>query len=808
METPPALVPQMLYRHCDMEQFGFETTADLTDLAGIVGQDRAMEALRFGVGMPHDGYNLYALGSPGLGKHTFIRDFLAKRAEGEPNPGDWCYVNNFEQPHKPLALSLPQGKGKELRRDMEHLVDDLKSAIPAAFESDEYRKRLEDANAEFKDRQEKALKELGGDAETQGIALLQTPNGFAFGPTRDGTVISPADYETLPDKEKERVEAVVADFQERLQKIIHQIPHWRRERREKIRQLNQEYSLSAVGHPIDALKEKYAPWPKVVAYLDAVRKDVVDHVDEFRKSEDGSMSPLGMGSGDAFRRFQVNVLIDRDEEPGAPVVYEAHPMVGNLLGRVEFMSQLGALVTDFTLIKPGALHCANNGYLLLDAYKILTQPFAWEGLKRALKSKQIRIESLGQMLSLVSTVALEPEPIPLDVKVIVFGERLLYYLLCEYDPDFIELFKVAADFEEEIDRSDETQQLYARLIATLARKAQLLPFDRGAVARIIEHSSRLADDGEKLSTRMSGVADLLREAEFWAREGCLAVVGRAEVQRAIDEQIHRSDRLRQHIQEEILRGTLMIDTQGERVGQVNGLSVIDMGTYAFGQPTRITATTRLGEGEVVDIEREVDLGGPIHSKGVLILAAFLAQRYARNHQLSLNASLVFEQSYGEVEGDSASTAELCALLSSLANVPIKQCLAVTGSVNQFGQIQPIGGVNEKIEGFFDICFARGLSGEQGVLIPSANIKHLMLRRDVVEAAEQGLFHVYGIDTVDQALTLLTGQEAGAIDEFGDVPEGTVNFRVAECLADFSKKRHAHPPEEKSRRFKRRRDDSH
>jgi lon-related putative ATP-dependent protease len=479
------------------------------------------------------------------------------------------------------------------------------------------------------------------------------------------------------------------------------------------------------------------------------------------------------------------VLVTNGKKPGAPIVSEDSPTYSNLVGRVEHIAQMGALVTDFTLIKPGALHRANGGYLLLDIRKVLVQPFAWEGLKRALQSREIRIESLGQMYSLVSTVSLEPEPIPLDTKVILFGDRMFYYLLQQYDPDFGELFKVAADFEERIERNADSHQLYARLIATQTRKEGLQPFDRGAVARVIEHSARLVEDAERLSTHMRSIVDLLREADYCSREAGRSVVEAADVQCAIDAQIRRQDRLRDRLYEAILRDTLVIATQGEVTGQINGLSVIELGEFAFAQPTRITANTRLGDGELVNIEREVKLSGAIHSKGVLILSSFLASRYAKNQPLAVSASLVFEQSYGMVDGDSASLAELCALLSNLANVPIKQSLAITGSVNQLGQAQAIGAVNEKIEGFFDICAARGLTGEQGVLIPAANIKHLMLRHDVVAAAEAGKFRIYAVENVDQAISLLTGLPAGEANVKGVYPAGSVNRRVAARLAELT-----------------------
>ncbi len=787
MTTHLPLQPQQLHHPCDPGQFGFQTTAELEDLTEIIGQIRAMDALRFGTGIRHDGYNLFVLGPSGTGKHSMVRQFLEKKASDEREPADWCYLNNFAQPHKPQALRLPSGRGEQLRLDMQQLVDYLRSAIPALFESDEYHAKATAIQDEFSKRQDQVFKELGEDAEKQQVVLLRTPDGFTLAPTRNHEVIPPDEYEKLPDEEKKRIEDAIAGLQERLEKIMRQMPQWRRERHERIKQINRETTLSAVDHSMDELRRTYADQPEVLKYFDMVQQDVVENADDFRKQEESStIGGMTIVTHQSFHRYQVNVLVANGKRFGAPIVSEDNPTYSNLVGRVEHISQFGALVTDFTLIKPGALHLANGGYLLLDIRKVLVQPFAWEGLKRALQSREIHIESLGQIYSLISTVSLEPEPIPLDAKIVLFGDRLLYYLLQEYDPEFGELFKVAADFEEHIDRNADTHLLYARLISTLTRKEALMPFDRSAVARVIEHGARLVGDAEKLSTHMRSVADLLREADYWAREAGHAAVEAADVQRAIDTQTRRQDRLRDRLYEAILRDTLMIATQGAVTGQINGLSVIDLGNFAFAQPTRITATTRLGEGELVNIEREVKLSGAIHSKGVLILSSFLAARYARNQPLALSASLVFEQSYGLVEGDSASLAELCALLSNLANAPIKQSLAVTGSVNQFGQAQAIGAVNEKIEGFFDICAARGLTGEQGVLIPVANIKHLMLRRDVVAAAEAGQFRIYAVENVDQAATILTGLPAGEADANGDYPEGSVNRKVAERLAELTR----------------------
>lgn len=789
-----------LYRHCDEGKFTFETTAELEDLTEIIGQVRAVVAAQFGIGMRRDGYNLYVMGPSGSGKRTLMRHLLEQRLAGAAPPSDWCYVNNFSRPHKPCSIQLPAGMGGKLRSEMQQLVDELRATIPAVFEAEEYRHRLGQINDEFGVRQTKAFDEVGDAANQRNIVLLRTPNGFSFAPAREGEVISPEEFAKLPAEEQQRIEHDTEMLQKMLEKVIHQVPRWRRERLERVRKLNEEAVLFAVGHMIDALRVEYAEFSAVMVYLNEVQQNIIENMDDFRRPKDEQHSPaillMGQESAD-FSRFHVNLLVDHGNGQALPIIDEEHPTYQNLIGRVEHLSQFGTLVTNFLQIKPGALHLANGGYLLLDAIKLLTQPFSWEALKRALSTREIRIESLGQMYSLVSTVSLEPEPIPLDVKVVLLGDRLLYYLLAEYDPEFAELFKVSADFEDEVPRNDENDLLYARLVATLARREVLRPFDRGAVARVIEHCARRAEDAEKLSTHMESVADLVREADYWAGQGSRDAVAREHVEQAIAAQIHRADRLRERSHEAILRGTLHIDTTGEQVGQVNGLSVFQLGQFAFAQPTRITAAHRLGSGVLVDIQREVKLGGAIHSKGVLIISSFLASRYAAEHPLSLSASLVFEQTYGLVEGDSASVAELCALLSSLSNVPLRQSLAVTGSVDQFGRVQAIGAVNEKIEGFFDICNKRGLSGKQGVLIPASNVPHLMLRRDVIDAAASGRFHIYPVETVDDALELLTGEAAGVADAQGVFAEGSVNRRVAERLKKLAELRRAYGKEESS-----------
>lgn len=780
------LKPGQLYRHCAPEHLEFNSTADLEDLPDIIGQTRAVEALRFGVSIPHDGYHVFVLGPAGAGRRSMVEKELISRAARQAAPSDWCYVNNYEMPHKPKALSLPTGRGEQFQRDMRQFAEELRSVIPAAFESEEYHNRIEAMNEDFKRRQEDAVEAFGKQARDKGIALIQTPTGFALAPLKGDEVITAEDFEKLTEQEQQHYKEIIRELEDQLHKILNHIPGWRREHQARIRAFNRETIALAVGHQIEELRTRYQDLPGVLEYLDATQADLVESASELREPTSEGLS--GIATATPLQRYQVNLMSRDGKTSGAPVVHEDHPTYQNLLGRIEHISHMGTLVTNFTLIKPGALHRANGGYLVLDASKLLMQPFAWEGLKRALLSREVRIESLGEYFGMASTLTLQPQPVPLDVKLVLYGERLFYYLLHHYDHDFADLFKVAADFEDEVDRNPENSMLYARMLATMARRNKLLPFARSAVARLIEQSARLAGDASRLATQVRSLNDLLIESEHFTRISGREIVEATDVQCAIDAQIRRASRIHQHRIKDILEGTLLIDSDGMRAGEVNGLAVTVLGGHMFAQPVRITATTRLGEGNVVDIEREVDLGGAIHSKGVLILSSYLAARYSHSTPLSLNASLVFEQSYGEVEGDSASLAELCALLSALSGLPVRQGLAITGSVNQYGQVQPIGAVNEKIEGYFDLCMARGLNGHQGVIIPAPNIKHLMLRQDVVSEVKAGRFSIYAVENVDQAIELLTGIEAGEPDAEGNVPEGSVNYLVSAQLLLLSNMR--------------------
>ncbi|MEF8817142.1 MAG: ATP-binding protein [Salinibacter sp.] len=798
-----------LRKRFDPSEFDFETTEDLPADTEVVGQDRAVEALDFGMSIDAEGYNVFALGPTGTGRRELVQHLLEEQAAGEETPPDLCYVNNFDDEREPRALRLSAGRGCELKEDVDALIEELQTALPGTFESEEYRSRREMIQEEVQEGQEAALEDLQEQAREDGIALIRTPQGFVFTPLQDGEVVPPEEVESMPDAEREQVQQKIEGYQEALQDILQKVPDHQREARRRIEALNEEMATLVVDDLIDDLRDAYADSEDVLSFLDSVRDDIIENVDVFVQSaqqgpssgmqgpqqmmqqqgqQDGGQQAARAPDGAFWRRYRVNLIVDHEDTEGAPVVYEDNPNYQNLVGQVEQIAQMGALVTDFNLIRPGALHEANGGYLIVEARQLLTQPYAWEGLKRALQNDEIQIESPGQALGLIRTLTLEPEAVPLDVKIVVVGERMLYYLLDALDPDMDRLFKVTADFDDQIDRGEAQEDAYADLLATTIDENDLRPFDRSAVARVFEHSLRMVSDTEKLSAEVDAIRDLVVEADHWARDEGADAVTDAHVQRAIDAQIYRADRLRDRVQESIEREKLYIDTTGATVGQINGLSYLKVGGFSFGKPNRITARVRLGEGDIVDIEREAALGGPLHSKGVLILSGFLEGRFAQRHPLSLSARLVFEQSYGGIDGDSASSAELYALLSALAEVPLKQTLAVTGSVNQRGMVQPIGGVNEKIEGFFDVCEERGLTGDQGVLIPAANVDNLMLRPDVVAAVEADDFHVYPVETIDQGIALLTGVEAGTRDEQDGFPDGTMNGKVEARLREFADRR--------------------
>ncbi|EPC03962.1 hypothetical protein L861_01280 [Litchfieldella anticariensis FP35 = DSM 16096] len=767
-----------VYRECSDDTFSFMATSELEPLELLTGHIRAREALSFGTAIRSDGFNLFVLGPPDYDKHTLVGRFLAEQAKKLPAPPDGCYLFNFEDPSSPRYLTLPPGKGWQLRVDIEQLVEELRSTIPAVFESDEYQNRLHEMKQAMSDRQRDAIETVRREAREHDILLLSTPNGFTFTPAEGDGMMAPETFEKLPKDERDRIQGTVEILQRKLQQAIRQMPQLAKELRQQTQRLNEEMLQAAIDGPLGELEARYADFSGVLNHLEAIREAILQHVDAFLESH-SEMSPDAV-----FSRFQVNLLVDNAGCDGAPVVYQDLPTHQHLVGRIEHHVHNGTLLTDFSLIRAGALHRANGGYLVLDARSLLQQPGAWETLKRVLRAGEIRTESLEQAYGLISTVTLEPEPVPLDLKVVLLGDRQLYYLLCEHDPEFLELFKVQADLEDTLPRDADGQMQYARMLASMARDAELRPLDRSGVGSMIEHASRLADDQRKLTAHHRALHDLLLEADHWAGEAGAEMVGRAHVEKAIAQQLWRAGRIRERNLEMIQRGTVMIATHGETTGQVNGLSVLQLGEYGFGQPSRITATARPGAGQVVDIERESRLGGRIHSKAVMILSRFLASRYAGETPLSLSASLAFEQSYGGIEGDSASVAEVCALISAIVQVPLKQSLAVTGSINQHGEVQAVGGVNEKVEGFFQVCRERGELDGKGVLLPAANVEHLMLRPEVREAIAQGHFRVYAISHVDEALELLTGCEAGQVDGNGHYPEDSLNAKVMARLERF------------------------
>ncbi|NOY45315.1 MAG: AAA family ATPase [Deltaproteobacteria bacterium] len=779
------LAPEQLRKRVDPGEFPFETTAELPPRRRPLGQDRAVRALEFGLEVESPGYNIFVLGPPGAGKKTTALALVEEVARSRPAPGDWVYVYNFADEERPRAIELPAGMGEAFRADMERLVQTLRTEIPKALAGEGYEREKSAILKRAQDRKAQAFRELESLANERGFLVQRSAEGLALVYTHEGSPVSQEDFENLPEDEKQAVREARGVLQAKLRETIERVKAIDREAKAEVEALEKRVALAAVGHEIEALVQKYQSHPGVVEHLKAVEADVVENLDEFRS---GAPEPQGLpfpfrmpGVEARVRRYQVNVLVNNRDLEHAPVVYESNPTYHNLVGRIEHYVQLGAFVTDFTLIKPGAFHRANGGYLVLDVRDVLLNPFAYDALKRVLKDQRIRMEEIGEQFRLISTTTLKPEPIPARLKVVLLGTPWLYYLLQRYDEDFLKLFKVKGEFSEDMELNEDNRMSYAFLVASHAAEEGLLPFHRDAVARVVEHGLRLAEHQSRMATHYLEITDLVREANHWARKDGADTVRATHVDRAIQEKVYRSNYLEEWIGRLIAEGTLIVETEGTAVGQVNGLSVYDLGDYSFGKPSRVTAKIFLGKEGLVNIERESELGGRIHNKGVLILQGFFGSRYARRFPISFAASLCFEQSYGGIEGDSASSAELFALISALAEIPLRQDLAVTGSVSQQGQIQAVGGINEKIEGFYRTCKVKGLTGTQGVIIPRANVPHLMLDPEVVEAVDAGRFHIYPIENVDQGMELLTGLPAGELTAYGTYPEGTVNGKVMRKL---------------------------
>ncbi len=771
---------------------GCSTTESLKPSDEIIGQERAQKALRFGLGIPEKGFNIYVAGMPGTGRRTAVRKFLDELARTKPKAGDWVYVNNFASPYEPLAIRLPPGTGSRLKADMAAFIGEARRALPRAFESDDYAAKRQEALGKLDTERETVIGELNTKAGQQGFTIRMGPTGLLIIPVIDGKPLTQEEFEALPGERQAEIlrkrEALDAD----LRSGFRRMRELEAKGTEVVTALNNEIGLYAIGHLLTGLKEKYGDLPEVLSYIDSVRMDILDNLSAFlgqvqpQQQEAPPQFPSWPGGKDpAFRKYEVNVVVDNAGAEGAPVVFEETPSYQNLLGKAEREVQFGVVTTDFTMIRPGSVHKANGGYLVIPVLDLFRYPFAWDGLKSALRTEKARIEEPGEQAGFIMTRGLKPQPIPLSIKVILIGTPDISQILNQKDPDYPDLFKVRADFDTVMDRDEETTRNYATFICTLCRRSGLHHLDSTAVAKVVEYGSRLADDKEKLSTRFSAVADLIREANFYAVQENAPYITVKHIGKASEEKIYRSSLIQQKIQEFIGRGVYLIDTEGAEVGQINGLSVMELGDIAFGRPSRVTASIAVGRDGIIDIERQAQLGGPTHTKGVLILGGYLANKYAQDKPLSLSAKLVFEQSYGGVDGDSASSTELYAILSALSGLPLRQSVAVTGSVNQRGEVQAIGGVNEKLEGFFEVCRARGLTGQQGAMIPASNVQNLMLKDELIEAAQAGKFSIYPARTIDEGIEFLTGVPAGERRPDGSYEEGTVNYLVDKKLREMA-----------------------
>jgi lon-related putative ATP-dependent protease len=782
------LDPEKLRWRCDPNQFEFASTAELPPLEGTIGQDRAVTAIEFGIGIRDSGFNLFILGQPGTGRSSTIKKILGSQAEKQPVPDDWCYVHDLEDGTRPEHIRLPAGTGLELHKDVDLLVERLAEEIPKVFEGKEYEKQKQRIASNYQKKHNELFQPLEEEAQAKGFTLQQGASGLVLVPVRDSQPLSQQDYEQLSAAKKTRLERDSAVLHKRIKEVMQQVRKLEAEMREQLADMEKAVLLFAMGHLFEELEPKYREFERVIEHFERCKKDIIERIEELRPQKEAQISIPGLTpqqQGPSFDRYRVNLLIDNSRSEGAPVIYEANPTYFNLFGRIEHIIQMGNATTNFQMIKAGALHRANGGYLILDCREVLLNIFSYEALKRCIRNHEVKIEDMAEQFRLIATVTLKPQPIPLDCKIVLIGTPLFYYLLFQLDPDFRKYFKVKVDFDQMMKNTWENIQQYALFIGSKCADEQLRHFDPGAVARTVEYAARLTEDQQRFSSRFLDISDLLREASFYAEREERELVAAKHVELAIEARTYRSNKLEERIQEAIEDGTLLIDTDGAVVGQLNGLSVYQLGDYSFGKPSRVTVRSFLGKQGVINIEREAKLSGPLHDKGVMILGGFFGERFARDKPLALSASICFEQSYAGIEGDSASSTELYGLLSSLADLPIEQGIAVTGSVNQHGRVQPIGGVNEKIEGFYAVCKAKGLTDRQGVIIPAANRKNLMLKPEVIAAVEAGQFHIWSVTDIDQGIEILTGTPAGERREDGSWPEGTVNARVNRRLREMS-----------------------
>lgn len=772
-----------------------ESTKDLVPINEIIGQERAVRALKFGLGIKNHGFNVYVAGYPGTGRKTAVKSFVEAQAKTQPIPSDWCYVNNFGNQYEPKALELIAGKGKVFQEDMKNLIENIRNALPKAFESEDYVSKRDATIRGLEKQRKQLIDELNAKAQSEGFVIQTTPIGLLLVPVLDGKPLSEEEILALPQNTKDRLNEKREKLETEFRNAMRQLIDMEKKIHDALKKLNKEVALYAIGSLMENVIEKYQTTPEVAAYLKEVENDILDNLQQFiRRSAPEQQLPFAMPwmREDPYKKYRVNVIIDNSNMTGAPVVMETNPTYHNLLGRTEKEAQFGALTTDFSMIRPGAIHRANGGYLIIPVEDLLRNPLSYDGLKRDLRDAKMSIEEPEERYGFLSVKTLKPQPIPLSEKVILIGSPYLYQVLFAMDPDFQELFKIKAEFDSTMPRTDNNIRQYAAFVCSLCEKEKLKHLNGTGLAKLVEYSSRIIEDQHKLSTQFSNIADIVRESNYYATQETSEFITGNQVRKAIDEKVYRSKLIQEKIQEMIARGFFLIDTDEEKVGQVNGLSVMGLGDFAFGTPSRVTVSIGLGREGVIDIEREAKMGGPIHTKGVLILSGYLNEKYAQDKPLTLNARLVFEQNYAGVEGDSASSTELYCILSSLSGLPIKQNFAVTGSVNQKGEVQAIGGVNEKIEGFYEVCKAKGLTGLQAVMIPESNVQNLMVKEEIVDAVREGNFSIYSVKTIDEGIEVLTGTKAGQRREDGTYEEGTVNYLVNKRLREMAEKLKEYP----------------
>lgn len=792
MARVKALDSSKLRRVCDPAIFKFKDTSEIEPFEGVIGQERAVRALEFGLKTRMRGFNIYMSGTTGMGKTSFAQNNIRKIAAKEKTPCDWCYLYNFDKPSQPSAIKLPAGKGHIFKKDIDEFIKILKIEIAKAFDSEDYEKQKSGILKEYQEKRNTLLEKLGDEAEKQGFKVKAANTGIYFMPIVEGKVLDEQEYSNLPEDARHEISEKSTALEMQALELIRKIKNLEKEAENRVEEWENKVALFAIGIHINDLKEKYKDYEKILYYLDKVQEDILENIGDFLEEEPSESQQqlvipwLKKEEESPADKYAVNLLVDNSSLKGAPVIVDFNPTYYNLLGKLEYENEFGTMTTDYSMIKAGLFHQANGGYLILQAKDVLSNLQAWEALKRVLKTKQLTIENMREQMGLVAVSGLKPESIPVDIKVILVGSSYLYQMLYELDEDFSKLFKIKADFDEEMDWNRENITKLARFISAFCRRENTLHFETTGVAKVVEYASRLAEDQRKLTTRLSDITEVLCEACTWAQLDGSRCVGASHVKKALEEKKHRSDKYDKKLLKLLKDGTIILDTSGEVVGQINGLSVLDMGDYAFGKPSRITATTYMGESGIVNIEREIEMSGTSHSKGVFIISGYIGEKYAQEIPLSLSASLCFEQLYSGVDGDSASSAELYAILSSLSNLPIKQYIAVTGSVNQKGEIQPIGGATIKIEGFFEVCKSRGLDGRHGVIIPYQNITNLVLNDEVLDAVDKGLFHIYPVKTIDEGMEILTDEKSGTRRMDGTYPAGTVNYRVYEKLKRFAK----------------------